>query len=475
MTAGAVRYDDWMSPSDAVMWRIERDPILRTTITVVWSLDRRPDDDRFRESLRTTIAGVPRLRQRVQADPLDLAPPRWVDADTNLDDHLHTHVVDGPLGDDRIFELAGPIHSAPFDRDLPLWAMHLIESRDDERAMVVMKIHHTIADGIGLMKIAASMLDLERQGPDGAGSPAGDDGAAERDEEADGDHATVGHPLAGAAARRASADVELMGRAGGALLRNFSRLAIRPFSETQKSVDMARSIVHFLRPVSTPMSALTAPRSLDFALTFVERDFAAVRAAATAVGCSINDVFLAALVGGAQRYHDRHGVAMPDELRLSMPISVRPADDDTAGNQFLPARFLVPSGERDPRERIGQLRAVVAKERAEPSLPVFGEITEVVSRIGAQAATALLAGMMKACDITASNVPGVDVPLYWAGARIERIVACGPCAGSAVNVTLLSYDGRATLGLTTDRAAIPDEREFAACLEESLDEILALG
>ena len=66
-------FEDWMSDADAVMWHIERDPVLRSTITSVWLLDQAPDPERFDASFSRALEAIPRLRQRVVADPLGVS------------------------------------------------------------------------------------------------------------------------------------------------------------------------------------------------------------------------------------------------------------------------------------------------------------------------------------------------------------------------------------------------------------------
>ncbi|HZR83124.1 MAG TPA: wax ester/triacylglycerol synthase domain-containing protein [Candidatus Binatia bacterium] len=66
-----------MSDSDALMWFIENDPGLRSTITTVTLLDRAPDLGRLREKIAQATQLVPRLRERVAANPFSIAPPRW--------------------------------------------------------------------------------------------------------------------------------------------------------------------------------------------------------------------------------------------------------------------------------------------------------------------------------------------------------------------------------------------------------------
>ncbi|MGI9645308.1 MAG: wax ester/triacylglycerol synthase domain-containing protein [Ilumatobacteraceae bacterium] len=457
-------YDDWMSATDAIAWHVERDPVLRSTITTVWFLDRRPDDARFRAGIDRAVARIPRLRQRVVEDPLGVTTPRWVEVDDfEVDRHVHVEELDHTPAEAQVMAFAGPMHSRPFDKDQPLWELHLLHGPDDGPAAMVVKLHHAIADGLGLVNMVTELVQLDRDGAPTA--------VAGHVREPAPDQATA---LADAVAHRARSDAGLTARTGMMALRNLSRMTVDPIGEIRRNAATATSIARTLKPATTPMSALMSKRSLEFALSTTSRELAGVRTAAKAAGGTINDVFVAAVIGAVQRYHDRHGTSL-EQLRLSMPISVRAAGDETAGNQFVPARFLVPADIADPEERIRTLGRQLIAERAEPALGVVGEIAEVVQRLGPQAATALLGGMMKAADLTTSNVPGIDVPLYLAGARIDRMVPCGPCAGTAVNVTLLSYDGRATLGITADRAAIPDTAEFTACLDDSLDEILALG
>ena len=105
-------------------------------------------------------------------------------------------------------------------------------------------------------------------------------------------------------------------------LRNLSRMTVDPLGEIRRNAATATSIARTLKPATTPMSALMSKRSLEFALSTTSRDLAGIRTAAKAAGGTINDVFVAAVIGAVQRYHDRHETSL-EQLRLSMPISVR--------------------------------------------------------------------------------------------------------------------------------------------------------
>ena len=60
--ASQIEYGDRMSDGDALLWHIEKDPRLRSTILVVWLLDRAPDRTRFEDKIERDFEALPRVR-----------------------------------------------------------------------------------------------------------------------------------------------------------------------------------------------------------------------------------------------------------------------------------------------------------------------------------------------------------------------------------------------------------------------------
>ena len=85
----------------------------------------------------------------------------------------------------------------------------------------------------------------------------------------------------------------------------------------------------------------------------------------------------------------------------------------------------------------------------------------------------VVGSMLKHVDFLTSNVPGIDVPLYLTGAEVTGWVPFGPTTGTALNVTLLSYRGTCTLGVTIDTDAVPDADTLVACLRDGMGEVVA--
>src|SRR5918997_5269626 len=97
-----MRFEQRMSDQDALMWAIEKAPLLRSTITSVSVLESSPDRERFEEQLERATRTVPRLRQRVVSAPLSAAPPRYV-IDENFDLAYHVRWLRAP-GDGSLRE-----------------------------------------------------------------------------------------------------------------------------------------------------------------------------------------------------------------------------------------------------------------------------------------------------------------------------------------------------------------------------------
>src|SRR3954470_12020473 len=162
--AEEMRFESRMSDADALMWSIEKDPLLRSTITAIAVLDGPPDRERFLDKMARATRLIPRLRQRAISSPLVPAPPRWV-VDQNFDLNYHLRWVKSPEpGTLRtLLDMAAPIAMQGFDRARPLWEFTVVEGLADGKAALIQKLHHSITDGVGAIKIAMYLLDLERE------------------------------------------------------------------------------------------------------------------------------------------------------------------------------------------------------------------------------------------------------------------------------------------------------------------------
>ena len=156
-----------MSDAEALMWTIEKDPALRSSFLQLTLLDSPPDFARFRRRMERAVKVLPRLGQRVVPPPLRFAPPEWAD-DPSFDIDFHVrHMAVPPPGTERqLLDLAALIYEDAFDRARPLWQLTIVEGLEGGRAALLAKMHHTITDGVGGVRLSMQFIDLARDAPD---------------------------------------------------------------------------------------------------------------------------------------------------------------------------------------------------------------------------------------------------------------------------------------------------------------------
>ena len=458
-------FERHMSDADALMWHIEKDPILRSTIVAVGILDRTPEWDRLRERfLRASIA-IPRFRQRVISPPLRIGPPRWAyEPDFDLNFHLKRFTVAAPGTHRQLLDAIAPIAQSSFDRARPLWECTILDGLEGGQAAMVMKVHHSVTDGVGGVELLTQLVDLERDAPErlkNRVAPSGeffDSGSLIRE--------SVAHTT-----RRW---LGIGRRVPGTIVRTTSAAARNPLGSALDATATARSIGKTLAPATAPMSSIMTQRGMGRWLATFDLALDDLKRAAKVAEGSINDAFVAGACGGLARYHERHGAAV-EWLRMTMPINIRTEGASTAGNQFAPARFPVPTAIDDPVERMQALRELVLSWRGEPALGLTGTLAGVLNRLPTQTTTAFFGGMLKCVDFVTSNVPGSPLPVFVAGAAVERFYAFGPPSGAAVNITLMSHIDTCCIGVVVDTAAVPDPEALLADLRAGFDEITALA
>jgi diacylglycerol O-acyltransferase / wax synthase len=450
----------FMRDPDALAWNMEHDPGLRSTIVAVTWLDARPDPDVLSARLERATRLAPRFRRRAVPSPGGLATPQWVDCPFDLSLHLRRFEAPAPYTPSTVLEFARTEAMTAFDPSRPLWALTVIEGLEGDRAAMVMKVHHSLTDGVGGFQLAMLVFDTTPD-PDPAGvvplpetAPAPTGVGLARD--------ALGHSLGRVVGTAWSGITGVV-----PVARSVAR---HPLRSVFDALATASSLGRFVAPVSDTLSPIMTARGLDRHLDRFDVDLADLKRAGAVVGGTMNDAFVASVTGGLRRYHEQHGAPV-DALRVTMPISLRTADDPEGGNRITLERFVVPVGETDAAARVRMTGWACRAARYEEALP----LSEAVAGLLNLLPTGVVGSMLKHVDFLASDVPGITVPVYLAGAPVHGYHAFGPTTGAAVNVTLVSYRGTCGVGCTIDTAAVPDPEKLMACLRDGFDEVLALG
>ncbi len=453
-----------LSAHEALMWTVERDPILRSSFLNLTLLDRDPDYDRFRARMANAIRGLPRLRQRVELAQLPLTPPEWVDdPDFDLDYHLRRVALPAPGTDRQLLDLGAQWLQDPFDPRRPLWQMTVVGGLSGGRAALLAKLHHAVTDGVGGVRLSSSFIDLSRDAPDPEPASEGADGPARFDS---------GPNRLMTEMRR---QLERVPQAVTGMWNGAVEIASHPQSlgrEAADVVESARSVARQALVTDGARSPLWAGRrstARHFEILSIDLDDA--KRTARALDGSVNDVFVSGVAGGAAAYHRARGVDA-EELRISMPVSTR-HDRSVGGNSFTPARVLVPAGILDPIERFRAVHDRLATVKAERAIGLADALTGVLTGLPGPLLTRLVRQQVQTVDLAASNVRGAPVEIFVAGARVLSNHPMGPTGGTAFNASVLSYCSQLDMGINTDAAAVDDPVLLRHCIAESLAEVMA--
>jgi diacylglycerol O-acyltransferase / wax synthase len=428
--------------------------------------------ERVRQVVEERLHLVPPLRRRAVRVPFGLHHPVWVeDPDFDLDFHVRRAGVPAPGGPHELAAFVSDVVSRPLDLDRPLWEIHFVEGLESGHFALVTKLHHATIDGASGAEALAAFFDL---GPEPRSVPAParpwqpDELPNERDLVAGALSSLTRQPE-----RAASAVRRTVGAARGLAERN------RRLRE-EEGLDPPPA------PFSAPRTSLNGAISAHRRFAFLQAPLEDVQTVRRAFGGTVNDVVLASVAGALRRLLTERGEVLDDPLVAMVPMSTRvPADAGLLGNKVHAMLVSLATTVADPVERLRVISAGtgLAKEQARV-------LSEDLLREWAQLAVpalssrlARLAGNLRLFDhvpalfnVLVSNIPGPDIPLWCAGARLVALYPVGPLAdGVGLNVTVISYSGTLYVGILGCRSLVPEVDHVAHLLSDALGELVKVA
>ena len=419
-----------------------------------------PDYGEFVAQLERRLALVPRYRQKLAFPPFMQSRPVWVDdPHFNAAYHVRHTALPAPASEAELRRLAGRVFAQRLDRAKPLWELWLVDRVDRDRFAIVAKTHHCLVDGISGVDITTVLFDLD---PDPAPQP--DPGPwTPRPEPS---RAAL---LADALAEGAAAPVGLARAAAGAVSRPQDVVAA---GATALGGLAALTQAGLAGAPDSPLNVRIGPHRR---FAWVDADLQAFKDMKDALGGTVNDVVLAVVAGALRRHYVAHDYDTDVELKAMVPMSIRADGERGAlGNKVTAMWAPLPIGLDDP---IARFRAVHEAMRGlkESGQAVGAEMITAVAdfappTILSQAAR--LQAAQRFFNLTVTNVPGPQFPLYLLGRPLCRVYPHVPLAEHcALGIAILSYNGRIDFGLVADYDALPDLDDLAARLEAAIAEL----
>lgn len=450
----------------------------------------------LREHMRARLPLLPALRRKLLTMPLGLSNPGWVDADPDLEEHIVEIALPEGSGMAELEAQVAALHPVLLDRSRPLWKFHVFTGVEpgpegQPRVALYTQLHHAAVDGQAAVALAQVILDLSPE-------PRAVDAIAARGKKR-GQLGTVGL-LRAAVSQQWKQTVKLarslpsaagilgnmaVGYVGGAAT-GASVGKLR-----QLLADVASQTTAVVRGKTAVSSLGPAPRTRFNVSLSATRSFAAVTLPLAELnrtrkrhGASLNDAVLFVIGGALRRYLTKHGPLPRKPLIAAVPVSTRAAGDTTSNNQATMTLMSLGTHLANPAERLAHVMASSQAMKAQMSQLKSLMPTDFPS-LGIpwlMQAGAMLYGRAKVAEklpvianVVISNVPGPQMPLYLAGAKmITNYPTSIAVHGLALNVTVQTYNQSLDIGLMACGEALPETAELAAYVEAAFMEFQAL-
>jgi diacylglycerol O-acyltransferase len=402
---------------------------------------------------------VPRFRQRVVFPPLGAGRPVWIDdAGFDIAFHMRKAALPSPGGRRDLTEFVQRVLSQPLDRSKPLWECYVIEGMDEGLSAILTKVHHSMIDGIAGMDIATAVFDFSPE-PQVLDPPP-----------------WVPEPEPGRFDLFVDSLIEQVLHPATGLVDLTQRALAAPSRVAKEASTLLSGIGEVLGGGLAPPSPFNRPIGPNRRFAMTEAPVQSFKEIKRALGGTVNDVVLATVAGGLYRlFRERGEPTRGRTLRAMVPVSVRTKDEQhTLGNRVSSIFVDLPVGPMGAKRRLGIVRQAT-RDLKESNQAVGAEFLMNMGMWAPptiHAMAARVAARSRLINVVVSNVPGPQVPLFIAGARLLAHYPTMPLAETmGLSVAVTSLAGTMAFGITADWDTLPDIEALARGLEDALAEL----
>ena len=429
---------------------------------------------RFKDILRhieSRLDGARSFRQKLVRVPFDLDHPYWVEDDSfDLEFHVRHVALPAPGDWRQLCIQVARLHARPLDLSKPLWEFNIVEGLDNIPGLpkgcfaLVAKVHHAAIDGLSGVEMSAAVHDL-------APVPIKDAGPSQWKAENE-------PPLTELLFRTWVNSIKQPVRFAETVVRTIPGMARlgREIAGGDVSIQGAK-----MAPKSI-FNVKVSPHRVFDAAVFELAEVRAIKE--TLPSATVNDVILTIIGGGLRHYLLGRDELPPESMSAMAPISVRDEKEKSALGNLVSA-MVVNLGTHlsDPAARMAYIHKEASNSKAMTNAVGARTLTDYsqlipsgLAGLGARLYTRL--GIANAhapiFNCVATNVPGSRVPLYFAGAKMVKMMGLGPIFdGMGLINTIYSYEKDIAISFTTDRAIVPDPAAYAEALRLSFEELKA--
>lgn len=469
-----------MSTVDSFWYSMDESTNLMV-ITAVMEFDACVEHAKLQDLLEKRLLIYKRFRQRIVWPVTRMGLPFWdYDANFDIQNHVIRLALPSPGDKKALARMISDLSIVPLDREKPLWQVHIIENYGGG-SVVLVRIHHAIADAIVMVRLLFSLADLR---PNGSFAGVAKKTAASEDRRKSGKKSKV---------EMLRDTLNLLFRTGGVSVVKSLNLTELAQKELMKTLAHPSYITRFSKnAVSTGFGFAGALLRLAFMpedkKTSLKGRIGTQKSVfwsnpvpldkAGELGkfyrCSVNDVVMAAVTGALRNYCMYRGDDLTEaEARFAVPVNMGPQSPNVElGNKFSLVFLQLPLHMDDRVQRLRELRKRIraAKDSAEAfigyqAMRVLGIPPKRITKMGAGFFSRKLTGVL-------ASVPGPQVPLYFTDLPVKNIMFWVPRIGNVgLGISIFSYAGAVTIGIASDSKLLPEPEKITLLFEKEFDQM----
>ncbi len=456
-------------------WYCMDDPTNLMVIVGFMEFDEPMAFTRLLATIEGRLAVIKRFRQRVVKPVSGIGLPNWeLDAGFDIRSHVHRIALPAPGDKAALKAMVADLATTPLDQTKPLWQVHLIENYGKGCA-VFFRIHHCIADGIALIHVLFSLTD---QTPDMAGPekiPAQGKLAAPQ----------FTLPSIKSVANLFKKAIGSGQQFGNAVMGEINKAIADPGYVK----DVAKTISHLTADTSSVLARLALmspdPKTVLKGKLGVRKCVAwseplpleDLKTVGKVVGATLNDVLIAVLTGALRQYLMKRNSQVNElDLNVLVPVNIRkPGTESDLGNKFSLVFLSLPLHLEDRLMRLKEVKRRMDKLKGAPDALVGFQMLNALGMVPVALAKKGAHLFANKASAVLTNVPGPRVPLYFAGKKLKNIMFWVPRSGQVgMGISIISYNGKVSLGLSTDEGLVPDPEAILETFEAEFYFLLKL-
>jgi diacylglycerol O-acyltransferase / wax synthase len=404
-------------------------------ITVVLQFNGRINYERLIATLDVSLGRYRRFRQRIVRPHQILSRPYWEDdPDYRVEDHVERLDLRLPADDAALGEMINRKMNTPLDFAHPLWKVTLADNHPDG-SIILVRVHHCIADGISLMQVLLQMTQASTETPASQAAVANPDRTKQP--------ANPGDPAPTpdrTAAVRKPTFTEITAAIGLILFRRPD-----PSSMFKGQLGVIKKVV-WSEPFSLPE----------------------IKKIAHYRHATVNDVMSAVAAGAVQRYLKLHDGHIKRNLRAFILVNLRGREfDEELGNKFGLVFLTLPLDREGPMDLLDGIKRGMDTLKASAEYAATYLILHILGMMPEWTEHLAVRILDTKGTFVITNVPGPRSLLYLAGAPIRSIKGWVPQSGRiGVGLSFISYNDQLVVGLNVDAGLMPDPEIFLQLFTE---------